>query len=582
MLLPLNAFLLRPAATPVSALADLTDYTKRFFYWGGQTWAELDWTDADIIAAATPGDIAVVLLSKPRSMPPWQRFIGQALDVRDFGGIGTSYSTAIFCAIPHATDSSTRWVAWCFGTGSRLLSRSTSDPRFGLTIALNLLSVPSLPPGAAGDTRAQRRPQVRQMQYRTTAPYFQQTGHRAGRDIPLDGFRVDRLSDLVAAMGGRTDVASFTNSVLGGRSIKFRSDIEELPDLIDLSVDLLELCASNVYHETFSWIDNIRLVEDEPTIDRLYRQLMDSLMLNPIPPYVDAILPDDLVELDDERAIQFILYPHDRRKGASRINLTVEMVADLALRRGGGLNQKAVLNTELRFLDDAHEVLGRARLIDCLCAEFIVNGGQYIAYDGDFYKVDRSFVERIDTELNELPTSSIHFPPYKGETEPKYTDRIRDDHKRDFVVLDRALIRVEGEAGIEASDLVSESGALIHLKRKGKSSVLSHLFLQAANSCELLRRSPQAQVLLRELVHEKSEYAALTDTICAAHDEMLAGKGLEVVFAFLGNWHGRTITSLPLFSRISLVQESRKVSGLGFYPSVALISTSRDLGSRAT
>jgi uncharacterized protein (TIGR04141 family) len=44
--------------------------------------------------------------------------------------------------------------------------------------------------------------------------------------------------------------------------------------------------------------------------------------------------------------------------------------------------------------------------------------------------------------------------------------------------------------GIEASDLISQSGALVHLKLKGKSSVLSHLFLQAANSCELLRRSP--------------------------------------------------------------------------------------------
>jgi uncharacterized protein (TIGR04141 family) len=303
MLLPLNAFLLRPSATPVSALADLTEYTKQFFYWGGQAWAELDWADEDMIGAAAPGDIAVVLLSKPRSVPPWQRFIGQALDVQSFGGAATSYSTAIFCAIPHASGSSVRWVAWCFGAGSRLLTRSASDPRFGLTIALNLLSVPSPSPEPGADARAQRRPQVRQMQYRTTAPYFQQTGHRAARDIPLDGFRVDRLSDLVAAMGGRTDMASFTNSVLGGRSLRFRSGIEELVDLIDLSEDLVELCSSNAYQETFSWIDNIRLVEDESTIEILYRRLMDDLMLNPVPTNVDAILPDDLVELDDERAI---------------------------------------------------------------------------------------------------------------------------------------------------------------------------------------------------------------------------------------------------------------------------------------
>jgi uncharacterized protein (TIGR04141 family) len=190
--------------------------------------------------------------------------------------------------------------------------------------------------------------------------------------------------------------------------------------------------------------------------------------------------------------------------------------------------------------------------------------------------VERSFVERIDDELGRLPTSNIRFPPYKGETEPQYTDKIRDDHKREFVVLDRALVHVEGEAGIEASDLVSESGALVHLKRKGKSSVLSHLFLQAANSCELLRRSPEARGLLDKLVREKSECTVLTDSIRRAHTEKLAGNGLEVAFAFLGHWRGRAITSLPLFSRISLVQESRRVSGLGFHPSIALISSARE------
>ena len=68
-----------------------------------------------------------------------------------------------------------------------------------------------------------------------------------------------------------------------------------------------------------------------------------------------------------------------------------------------------------------------------------------------------------------------------------------ENYPDDFILLDRALIELPGEYGVEVSDLVSSSGALIHVKRKGKSSVLSHLFLQAANSCELLRRSPPAR-----------------------------------------------------------------------------------------
>jgi hypothetical protein len=44
-----------------------------------------------------------------------------------------------------------------------------------------------------------------------------------------------------------------------------------------------------------------------------------------------------------------------------------------------------------------------------------------------------------------------------------------------------------------------------------------------------------------------------------------------VVFAFLGDWRQRTITSLPLFSRVSLVQAARRIGQLGYRPSFKLV-----------
>jgi uncharacterized protein (TIGR04141 family) len=130
------------------------------------------------------------------------------------------------------------------------------------------------------------------------------------------------------------------------------------------------------------------------------------------------------------------------------------------------------------------------------------------------------------------------------------------------------------EHGIEPADLVCSSGALIHVKRKGKSSVLSHLFLQVANSCELLRRSPPAWQQLSQLIRERAASDPVIASIEAAHAAARNRESeLEVAFAFLGDWSGKTITSLPLFSRISMVNEARRVSNLGFRPTVALIST---------
>jgi hypothetical protein len=79
-------------------------------------------------------------------------------------------------------------------------------------------------------------------------------------------------------------------------------------------------------------------------------------------------------------------------------------------------------------------------------------------------------------------------------------------------------------ANSRAPAFVSRSGALVHLKRKGKSSVLSHLFLQAANSCELLRRSARARDELGRLVRAKGCSPTLVDDICRIHTQKLGGE----------------------------------------------------------
>jgi uncharacterized protein (TIGR04141 family) len=121
---------------------------------------------------------------------------------------------------------------------------------------------------------------------------------------------------------------------------------------------------------------------------------------------------------------------------------------------------------------------------------------------------------------------------------------------------------------------VPSSGALIHVKREGKSSVLSHLFLQAANSCELLRRSPPTRDQLMALIRERAQNDQIVTAVTSAYTKAAERREeIEVAFAFLGDWRGKTIGNLPLFSRISMVTEARRVPNLGFRPTIALISS---------
>jgi uncharacterized protein (TIGR04141 family) len=112
----------------------------------------------------------------------------------------------------------------------------------------------------------------------------------------------------------------------------------------------------------------------------------------------------------------------------------------------------------------------------------------------------------------------------------------------------------------------------VHVKRKGKSSVLSHLFLQAVNSCDALRWSPEARAQLREMIKAHAASPTLAASALQAVGRLEGGgHDIEVVFAFLGDWRQRTITSLPLFSRVSLVQAARRIGQLGYQPSVKLV-----------
>jgi len=576
-MLSLNGFLLRSGTTPANAWTDSAFEDVEIFSWEKGRLEPLSPDDAEILEAAAEGDIIVALIRRLTAAPGWQAFIKNAFGLAEFGSVRESLGAAVFCAVSAAVDDGqVRWVAWTFGTAGRALSRSAQDPRFGLLAVLNLLVVPLLGSDDAVQVQSQRRrgPQLREMRYRTTSPYVQQTGHRAARDIPVEGFRVDQTSDLIAAVGGTgADPALTTSTLLGGRSLRFRAWISKPDELTDLASIALERSSATEYKEMFSWIDNIHPVDDPGLIRDLRIQLADEVMGNPDSALIDTILPDDLIEAGDDRSIRYILFPRERGIGQGKVTLAMTAISRLLGQMQDGSDKDAGLDADLRFLDESGELIGTATVLECISATLKRGDAEFIAYDGDFYAVNHAFMSRIDAELSRLPISGLSYPPYRGETEPDYNKAAARDHPDEFVLLDRALIELPDEHGLEAADLISSSGALIHVKRKGKSSVLSHLFLQVANSCELLRRSTPAWQQLSSLIRERAADDVIAGSIEAAHAAAQRRESeLEVAFAFLGDWNGKTITSLPLFSRISMVNEARRVSNLGFRPTVAMIS----------
>ncbi|MGH8898070.1 MAG: DUF6119 family protein [Egibacteraceae bacterium] len=572
MRLPLNAFFIRAGVTPAAVMSARSVPHTTFAYWTSEGLEPLDRSELDLLDAAVPGDVIVALLRRPANTPPWQRFIQNSVGLPDFGTHSDSLGAILFCAIGSSADDglAIRWVAWCFGSGSQSIRRAATDPRFGLLAALNTLAPGARTVGNAPQSNRQK-PQLRNLEYRRTAPYFQQTWHRASRDIPVEGFPIDRQSDLVSVVGGHSS-DSLLPDVVGGRSLRFCADVNEVLDLVKITDDVVSRSRAARYKAAFGWVDNVTLVYDEDLIETLCQHLIVSLLMNPVPASVDVLLPDDLLDFGDERSIQYVLFPGEHKSKACRTTFTAARVSELVggCHVGNQLSQR--LGIKLRFLDAAQDLIGTSTLLECLCADLTVGGEQYIAYDGDFYRVNHTFVQRINEAVQALPESDLMLPCYRGGHEQVYNNSVGETNPDRFAVLDRKLILLPGETSIEACDLIASSGALVHVKRKGKSSVLSHLFFQAGNSCDMLRYEPEAREQLRAMV-KKSTAAP---TLIASTLEALTcldhhGDDLDVVFAFLGDWRNQTIASLPLFSRISLAQAVHRIGQLGYRVSVKLV-----------
>lgn len=557
MKLRLNAFLLREGVTPVDALTDAARAkadTYRLI--AGQL------VPMGAAEPFEPGEeqVAVTLYEHPTQPPPWQRFVAAALPLTSFAGASRSSAAIIFCSAPDDDEhgSEIRWIAWCFGAGFRLIRKTKTDPRFGLLIALNTAS-----PAGAGS------PRLRNLEYRVQAPYFQQAGHRAAADIPVEGFRVDVDSDLVSAAGAHTSDPVF-GDVSGGRSVQFKQDVDDVEDLKALSATALRKWRAISYKDAFRWVDNIIPVADEALVVELREKVLGFLQASPIPNHVDVLIPDDLVGLRDERIAEYVAFPRERGAKEGRRTLTVEMVAGL-VKSLEGKHPGSALDSELRFFDASKEFLGSVTVLECLTAELHVGQEVYVVNDGDFYVVDPTFVERVDAAMNDVHLSDISLPCYGGGTEPQYIEKLRHGHGSDFAVVDRALLYVDGETPVEACDVVSRSGALIHLKRKGRSSVFSHLCFQASSSCVLLKASQAAQDQLLTLATSSGARGDLIRDVSSNLDPIRVGGGVEVVFGLLGKWGTRTLRDLPLVSKVSLSQSVRRITQLGFRPTALLI-----------
>jgi uncharacterized protein (TIGR04141 family) len=550
--IPLNGFLLRRGVDPIQALSESSREHASNYLWLNDQLERLGSSDG---ADASPQAIVLTIFSRPSSPQAWEALIAEVFSPDGFSPINSqSLGAIVSLKVRDPSDESgpLRWVCWAFGSGSRSLLRGALEPRFGLFAALNRI--------ARADEGG-----LRQLEYRSFGAYRQRTGHTAGRDTPIDAFRIDPIIDLLSGVGGRTGEGS-SAQVYGGRPLRVRTQIQGIADLRALAQAGMDDFRDTSYRTTeFSFVDDFVPVEGESELEALRAGLANLVLKQS--DRVDAFFPDDLIGYEDPRAIHFVLLPGERATNPSRVTLTPSNLATAVGDQGA-----QGLGRILRFLDTSGEQVATATVLECLAADFSIEGARFVVSDGDFYRVSATFVNRIDASLRQIAPSPLSFPAYASGTEQAWLQRTVDEQGDRFVLIDSELVRVKGETPFEAADLVHISGALVHAKRKGRSSALSYVMTQARRSCQMLSSVGEARKQLESFVRERATTTKVANAVIASLGKLeQSPPKLDVVLIFLGQKSGRGLPGLPLLAKLELSETARQIGQLGFTLAVAQV-----------
>lgn len=297
---------------------------------------------------------------------------------------------------------------------------------------------------------------------------------QASKSTDLPTFGIDVSRDILRAVTGEPRDTALSKRLSGADALVLGTTTKasELPKVLS---EILDAFGEETYKDNFSWIDHLSVVNDKTLVDALNERLATQLASGDTSA-THMAMPEPLGWEDVESF-----------KITSSRTVFMDLDLDEYLESLGDGRSKITVSilkgrqVSVKFLRSG-EFDGRWTVYNCLISEQRMNGQLYVLIEGRWLAVSDTLAQEVDAFATTLPSCQISLAEAKaGETEPVYNKRVASDSG--MLCLD-AKIQVPGGAssGIEFCDLLSPEGEIVHVKRKSRSSTLSHLFVQGSVS----------------------------------------------------------------------------------------------------
>ncbi len=471
------------------------------------------------------------------SAPWWVTFFRQA--VPDLEQLFNANSSAAILL-----RASGRIFAVTFGYGRNLLELDAFERGFGLRVALNALDPDTL----------------RSVDARTFEELTVVTRSQTSRATGLENFRISESQDILKAVTGKPYDLMIGTRITGADAAKV-TYAPNLTGLAEKCSQLLSVYGSEYYKQRFGFIDQLRVVSDPARIHELDEEIVRRLKSGELGNL--HLAPPEVVDLEDIESFVF-----DRLGEEDFAELDIQAYLDLNSDRDSiSLHELKTRKVGAQY-GGAEAPHFRWKLYDCIVTEVPSESRLFVLSGGTWYEVDATFAGQVthDTELR-LGDSNLLPAAQGNENERQYNDRV--SRERGYHLLDRKLVTpTGGRSPIEFCDLMTENRQLVHVKRRSRSSTLSHLFSQGVVSAEVfLRDSGFRQALASNLSNAGLNAAARNIPMGRP-----SPPEWEVVFGIIGGesegWPG----SLPFFSQLNFKNNAEHLENVGYRVSLVNVS----------
>lgn len=403
--------------------------------------------------------------------------------------------------------------------------------------------------------------QLRSLDTKTFEDLVVSTNTQVSKSAELPSFKVDVSTDLLRAATGEPNDKGLAKRLSGSDSLTLSVDLEpeDLPELCD---ELLQAFHDDEYKAEFAWIDQLTQVRQVSRIDDLNELLVQQLRTGVVgsthlamPESIDwqdiesfRIAGSGRVEFED---LDLEAYLGELRGGPSE--LTIELVktrrVSVGFSRSGNFD-------------------ARWSLFQCLVSEQRIDGALHVLIEGRWFAVSESLVEEVDNFLVQIPESdTILIPARHAETEGSYNTRLAGADPGGLLKFDGRILRAGGaSSGIEFCDLLTLQGELIHVKRKSRSSTLSHLFSQGSVSAMTFLTDGAFREKLRAYIEKNvgQESSAAWLDLIPKLGESVEKSRYRITYAVVTNSRQGGRDWLPFFSKLNLMQQARQLLNTGY------------------